>query len=155
MNGMWGYKVVDQNYKSTNEIIRLLVNTSGKGANLLLNIGPQPNGQLPALALDRLKHLGEWMSTYGATLYGSQAGPVKPCEWGATTEKNGTIYAHICPADTAKMPAAITIPMAKKPKAVTHFPSGAKVAYTYRNKLLTIDVPANPTTPDHVIAIKR
>ena len=53
------------------------------------------------------------------------------------------------------MPAAITIPMAKKPKAVTHFPSGAKVAYTYRNKLLTIDVPANPTTPDHVIAIKR
>ena len=65
MNGMWGYKVVDQNYKSTNEIIRMLVNTSGKGANLLLNIGPQPNGQLPALALDRLKHLGEWMSTYG------------------------------------------------------------------------------------------
>ena len=59
------------------------------------------------------------------------------------------------PADTTKMPAAITIPMDKKPKAVTHFPSGTKVAYTYKNKLLTIDVPANPTTPDHVIAIKR
>ena len=55
MNGMWGYKIIDQNYKSTEELIRLLVRTSGKGANLLLNIGPQPNGELPATALDRKK----------------------------------------------------------------------------------------------------
>ncbi len=47
MNGMWGYKVVDTNYKDTRTLIHYLVKTAGLGANLLLNIGPQPNGELP------------------------------------------------------------------------------------------------------------
>ena len=132
MNGMWGYKVVDQNYKSAAELIRLLVNTSGKGANLLLNIGPQPNGELPALALDRLREIGKWMRVYGETLYGSEAGPVKPCEWGATTEKDGKVYVHVCPAEGTKAPSDITIPMAKKPKEVTDFQTGKKVTYERR-----------------------
>ena len=36
-----------------------------------MNIGPQPNGELPALALDRLKGMGEWMNKYGETIYGT------------------------------------------------------------------------------------
>ena len=68
MNGMWGYKVIDTNYKSTTELIRFLVKTAGLGANLLLNIGPQPNGELPATALDRLKDMGEWLSVNGETI---------------------------------------------------------------------------------------
>ncbi len=155
MNGMWGYKVVDQNYKSTDEIIRLLVSTSGKGANLLLNIGPQPNGELPATALQRLKEVGQWMEVYGPTIYGTVAGPVKPCEWGATTEKDGVVYVHVCPADKAQMPASITIPMQKKPRSVTRYPNGDKVAYTYKNKVLTLAVPSDASCPDHVIAIRR
>lgn len=95
MNGMWGYKVADQDYKSVDELIRLLVRTSGLGANLLLNIGPQPNGELPALALDRLKGIGEWLSRHGATIYGTEAGPVAPCEWGATTRRGDTVYVHV------------------------------------------------------------
>ena len=59
MNGMWGYKIIDQNYKSPEALIRYLVSTSGKGANLLLNIGPQPNGELPAIAIQRMKEMGE------------------------------------------------------------------------------------------------
>ena len=47
MNGMWGYKIMDQNYKSSAELVRLMVGAAGKGANLLLNIGPQPSGELP------------------------------------------------------------------------------------------------------------
>lgn len=155
MNGMWGYKVVDQNYKSAEELIRLLLNTSGKGANLLLNIGPQPNGQLPAVALDRLKEIGKWMRVYGETLYGSVAGPVKPCEWGATTEKDGKVYVHVCPAQRTKAPGSITIPMAKKPKEVTDFQTGKKVTYTYKNKELNLVVPTTLTAPDHVIVVKR
>ena len=55
MNGMWGYKIADQNYKTTKELVHLLVGTAGMGANLLLNIGPQPNGELPATARERLR----------------------------------------------------------------------------------------------------
>lgn len=51
MNGMWGYKIVDQNYKSVKTLIHYLVKAAGRNANLLMNIGPQPNGELPAAAL--------------------------------------------------------------------------------------------------------
>ena len=44
MNGMWGYKITDQNYKSTKTLIHYLVKAAGKNANLLMNIGPQPDG---------------------------------------------------------------------------------------------------------------
>lgn len=49
MNGMWGYKIIDQNYKSAHTLIQYLVGAAGKGANLLLNIGPQPNGEFRPL----------------------------------------------------------------------------------------------------------
>ena len=73
-NGMWGYKIKDQDYKSVKELVHYLVKAAGMGANLLLNIGPQPNGELPAAALDRLKGIGEWMNRYGETFYGTKAG---------------------------------------------------------------------------------
>lgn len=95
MNGMWGYKIIDQNYKSAETLIRYLVSTSGKGANLLLNIGPQPNGKLPATALDRLKEIGEWTSRYGETIYGTIAGDIPAQEWGVTTRKGNRLFVHI------------------------------------------------------------
>ena len=95
MNGMWGYRVADQNYKSAETLIRYLVSTSGKGANLLLNIGPQPNGELPAAALDRLKAMGEWTSRYGETIYGTVAGDIPVQEWGVTTRKGNRLFVHI------------------------------------------------------------
>ena len=64
MNGMWGYKITDQNYKSTKTLIHYLVKAAGKDANLLMNIGPQPDGELPEVAVQRLKEVGEWMSKY-------------------------------------------------------------------------------------------
>ena len=81
MNGMWGYRVKDQNYKSVPTLIRLLVRAAGKGANLLMNIGPQPNGELPAVAVERLKGMGEWMKKYGETVYGTEAGDVMTADW--------------------------------------------------------------------------
>lgn len=95
MNGMWGYKITDQNYKPARELIHLLVKAAGKNANLLLNIGPQPDGALPEIALLRLKEIGEWLGRYGATIYGTRGGPVAPHPWGVTTRKGDKLYVHI------------------------------------------------------------
>lgn len=95
MNGMWGYKVVDQNYKSTSTIIRYLVSAAGKGANLLLNVGPQPNGELPAVAVERMKAVGEWLAEFGDTIYATEAGDIAQQEWGCTTRKGDRLYLHI------------------------------------------------------------
>ncbi len=103
MNGMWGYKVKDQNYKTAEELIRLLVRTSGKGANLLLNIGPQPDGSLPHAALARLQDMGKWLGRYGQTIYGTQAGPVQSGTDYATTRKGKTLWLHVLNADLDKV----------------------------------------------------
>lgn len=95
MNGMWGYKITDQNYKSPKTLIHYLVNAAGRNANLLMNIGPQPDGCLPEVALERLKEVGEWMKTYGETIYGTRGGMVAPHDWGVTTQKDNRLFVHV------------------------------------------------------------
>ena len=61
--GAWGYEVGTMDYMSQDELIVLLLKSAAKNSNLLINIGPQPDGNLPAKALERLKGLGDWMRT--------------------------------------------------------------------------------------------
>ena len=126
MNGMWGYKIQDQNYKSVSELIRLLVRASGKGANLLMNVGPQPNGEIPAVALERLKGMGEWLSKYGETVYGTTRGDVMTTDWGTTTRKGNTLYVHIL---TDNMPQFVTLPLKDKVVSAVNLNTGTKVSY--------------------------
>lgn len=82
MNNTWGYNIHDRHYKSVRSIIHLLVKAAGNNANLLLNVGPRPNGELPAEAVAHLKEVGDWMRVYGGTLYGTRGGLVPPHDWG-------------------------------------------------------------------------
>ncbi|MGL5787972.1 MAG: alpha-L-fucosidase [Bacteroidales bacterium] len=95
MNGMWGYKIVDQNYKSPRTLIHYLVKAAGMNANLLMNIGPQPDGSLPAISIERMKEVGDWMKIYGETIYGTRGGIISPRDWGVTTQKGNKLYVHI------------------------------------------------------------
>lgn len=95
INHSWGFNIKDNTYKSTKELVHLLVRAAGHGANLLLNIGPLPNGAIPAEFQNRLSEMGEWMSKYGNTIYGSRAGFAKPQTWGAVTKKDNKTYLHI------------------------------------------------------------
>ena len=95
MNGMWGYKITDQNYKPAKTLIHYLVKAAGKDANLLMNIGPQPDGELPAVAMERLAEIGEWMNVFCLTIYGTRGGCVAPHPWGVTTQKGNKLYVHI------------------------------------------------------------
>ena len=95
MNGMWGYKITDQNYKSDTTLVHYLVGAAGRNANLLMNIGPQPDGCLPEVAVERLKKMGEWMKVYGETIYGTRGGFIAPHDWGVTTQKGNRLFVHI------------------------------------------------------------
>ncbi len=68
----WSYVSTDT-YKPTFRLIHLLVDIVAKGGNLLLNIGPSPEGELPPASLDRLKEIGAWMKVNSGALYGSRA----------------------------------------------------------------------------------
>ena len=87
MNRSWGYRITDTTYKSEEFLIKYLVQTAAKGANLLLNIGPRPDGTLPDESLQRLEAMGRWMEKFGETIYGSTAGIVPEQPWGVSTRK--------------------------------------------------------------------
>ncbi|MDR2085710.1 MAG: alpha-L-fucosidase [Dysgonamonadaceae bacterium] len=91
----WGFSITDSNFKPVKELLHLLIRTAGTGANLLLNTGPMPNGQIQPECVERLKKMGEWLQQYGYTIYGTQQGVIPPQPWGAVTAKGNTQYVHI------------------------------------------------------------
>lgn len=91
----WGYNINDDRFKSTEELLHLLIRTSGKGANLLLNVGPMPDGSISPECVERLDGIGRWMNSYGHTIYGTQAGAPEQTAWGTVTRKGNRYYIHI------------------------------------------------------------
>jgi len=126
MNGMWGYKVADQDYKSSRDLITLLVRAASKGSNLLLNIGPQPNGELPTAALERLHDIGQWMQCHGESVYGTTRG--EEYSWGVTTKKGPLTYLHVLEPVTE-----ISLPLDGVP---ARMPANAR--YDQQKKMLII-----------------
>ncbi|MFC4672242.1 alpha-L-fucosidase [Dysgonomonas termitidis] len=116
INGAWGFNITDDKFKSTKDLLHLLIRTAGTGANLLLNVGPMPNGQIQPECVERLQEMGKWMDSYGYTIYGTQQGFVKPQAWGAVTKNGKTYYIHILDKDTKSI--TLNIPDIKSAKWV-------------------------------------
>lgn len=95
MNNSWGFNITDTSYKTTKQLIDLLVKASGYGANLLLNIGPMPNGVVQPEFRERLDSMGKWLQVYGASIYNTKGGYLKPQNWGAITQRNDTMFVHV------------------------------------------------------------
>jgi alpha-L-fucosidase len=100
MNGTWGYSSHDHDWKSTQTLIRNLVDIASKGGNYLLNIGPMADGSVPPESIDRMREIGQWMRINGESIYGTQASPVKAPAWGRITRKaigphTTRLYLHV------------------------------------------------------------
>ncbi len=150
MNGIWGYRITDQNYKSTQDLIHYLVNTAGKNANLLLNIGPQPNGELPATAIERMKEMGEWMATYGETIYGTRGGDVAPHDWGVSTRKGNRLFIHILKHQDN----SLFIPLTHKVVQAIQFDNQTPIKFKQDKDGVLLKLPKVPTEIDYVVELK-
>ena len=149
MNKTWGYNIEDQHYKPTKTLIQLLVRAAGKNANLLMNIGPQPNGELPAIAVQRMKEMGEWMATYGETIYGTRGGDVAPHPWGVSTRKGNRLFIHILDHPDA----SLYIPLKVKVKKATQFVDGTSIAFQQDKDGVLLKLPKVPTETDYVVEL--
>ncbi len=148
MNGMWGYKITDQDYKSPKTLIHYLVKAAGRDANLLMNIGPQPDGELPATALERLVEVGDWMKIYGETIYGTRGGCIAPHPWGVTTQKGNKLYVHILDLQDK----ALFLPLeGKRVKQAVSFADRQPLKYQKCEGGVMLYLPAIPTDIDKVV----
>lgn len=152
MNNSWGYNITDKNYKSAKEIIRLLVNAAGKGGNLLLNIGPRPDGNIPDEAVSLLQEVGQWLSNYGESIYGTRAGLFPPQYWGASTTKNNIVYIHILNYNNKN----IYLPTGNiKFKNISLYGKDVKLRFKKCNEGILVELPEIPTGIDYILKLEK
>ncbi|MCB0730159.1 MAG: alpha-L-fucosidase [Ignavibacteriae bacterium] len=109
--GGWGW-VFNPKYKPSHELVHMLVDIVCKGGNLLLNIGPSPEGLWPDDAYDRLNEIGKWMDVNNEAIYGTRAiAPYKESKICYTNKKNtNTVYAiYMADEDETTIPEKILI----------------------------------------------
>lgn len=96
MNNTWGYKKDDHHFKSPKEIIELLCGLLAKGTNLLLNIGPKPNGEIPEESIYILKEIADWYQVNGEAVNGTEGSPFD-CDFsfGGASQRDNVIYLYV------------------------------------------------------------
>ena len=95
INNTWAYNKNDTAYKSSKELIQDLVNVASKGGNLLLDVGPTPEGTIQPEFVERLQAMGAWMKVYGDSIYGTTYGPLQNLKFGKTTAKGKLVFLHV------------------------------------------------------------
>ncbi|HTY36034.1 MAG TPA: alpha-L-fucosidase [Bacteroidota bacterium] len=130
----WSYVKTDT-YKSVRELVHLLVDVAAKGGNLLLNIGPSPEGEWAPDAYDRLKGLGAWMKINGEAIYETRS--VAPFKAGnvcftRNATRNVTYAIYLANKGESNPPATITIPNIRPGDNLSVSMLGASEKLTWR-----------------------
>ncbi len=101
----WSWKPKDK-IKSAAEVISILSRVTGGDGNLLLDVGPMPDGRIEPRQVDVMEQVGAWMKLNGDSIYGTRGGPWKPTTDIASTRKGKNIYVHVLkwPDGTLRLP---------------------------------------------------
>ena len=133
----WSWKP-DDRLKSLTECVHTLVNCAGGDGNLLLNVGPMPDGRIEPRQATRLRELGAWLTKNGESIYHTRGGPWQPGAYGVSTRKDKTIFVHLLKpsADAVKLPAIPAIILR------AHLLGGGPVPVQQEASGITLTVPA-------------
>ena len=147
MNDSWGYKRADENWKSSKQLIRTLIDIASKGGNFLLNVGPTAEGVLPEASVQRLADIGQWMTVNGESIYGTSASPLPEVAWGRCTRKEKLLYLHVfeIPSDRR-----LVLPGLGERITLAHFLADSKrtpLEITATDGVTAIELPAELPVP--------
>ncbi len=151
MNGSWGYNIKDREFKSTKRLLHTLIKAAGMNTNFLMNTGPMPNGKIQPANVQTMKEMGEWMRTYGESIYGTRGGPVEEQSWGVSTQKENKIYLHILNQEETDILVPVDSKMVKK---ATEFSSGKKLKFKKTRDGIYLLIPENEEDIDYIIILE-
>jgi len=150
LNNSWGFNINDAHYKSTRELIQYLVRAAGHNANFLLNVGPMPNGKIQPEFVSRLREIGQWLSRYGESIYGTRGGPITPRPWGVTTQKGNKVYVHILNWQDS----SLLLPMLPQPiRSASFLRDGSKAEYVENQYGVLLKIPASARDDYDTVAV--
>ena len=142
MNETWGYKSYANNWKSTETLVRNLIDIASKGGNYLLNVGPKADGTFPLESIHILKEMGAWMKVNGEAIYGTKASPLPPVPWGRITRKEsgGNTILYLCVFDAPKGGKLLLPGVRNRPLSITVL-GGGKTKAKVEKEGLAIKLP--------------
>ncbi len=147
----WSYVPHDK-YKSARVLIQMLVDVVAKGGNLLLNVGPGPDGAWDDAAYDRLKAIGAWMKVNSEAIYATR--PIMPFledKFRFTQAKSGVTYAIYLPAEgeTSLPPSLNVVSIAPAPGAtITLLGTGRTIPWEASGAGLLMHMPSGLAPPN-------
>jgi alpha-L-fucosidase len=150
MNNSWGFNITDSHWKSTDELIRFLVRAAGNDANLLLNIGPRPDGTIQPEAVERLQAIGAWLARYGTAIYGTRGGPISPRDWGATTQRGDTVFVHVLEWRDREL----ALPALRRIVSASLLRDGSPLPFTQTSDGVTLTLPPSTADVDRVVVLR-
>jgi alpha-L-fucosidase len=133
----WAWKP-DDTMKSLDDCLRILVTTVTGGGNLLLNVGPMPDGRIEPRQVERLKEIGAWMEQNGTAIYRTRGGPWANGSWGGSTYRDNKIFVHLL-----QNPALGRLKLAALPHAITAarlLNGGASIPFTQTDTAVTLEL---------------
>lgn len=104
MNNSWGYTSRDKNFKSSEMLIKKLIECVSKNGNLLLNVGPDAKGNIPKESQKILKEIGEWMRYNSDSIYCCRGSDIDKPDYGRITQNGKKIYYHVMEAQIGFIP---------------------------------------------------
>jgi alpha-L-fucosidase len=149
LNRTWAYNPHDAAWKSTKEVVHTLVEVASRGGNLLLNVGPDPEGTFPPEAVERLQGVGRWLAVNGEAIYGTTYGAVQGLVALRTTSKGDMLYAHVLnwPAN-----GRVLLPrLERRVQEVRSLATGRVLPFEDRGEIIAISGPKKP--PDALASV--
>lgn len=148
INNTWAYNMHDHEYKSAQFLIRGLVEVASRGGNLLLNVGPHPDGVIQSEFQERLRAIGEWLAMNGESIYGTTYGPVQDMAALRTTAKGEKLFVHVF--DWPSTPLDIN-GLKTKVLSARVLANGEPLKFRQTEATLQIDLP--PRAPDPYVSV--
>src|SRR5690606_16863894 len=139
-------------WKTPTEIIHYLVRAAGVNANLLLNVGPTPEGEFQPEVVETLKAVGEWTRRYGETIYATTNGPVPPQPWGVSTQKGNKESVHVLDG-TVSGSLALPGRALLNVKKVSLFEDGREIPFR-KDGDVVIELPAERDDVDTIVTLE-
>ena len=134
----WAWGGAQDGVKPLDACLKMLISGAGGDGNVLLNVGPRPDGMIDPAQSSRLKQVGDWLAKYGESIYGTRGGPFKPGKWGASTHKGKLIYVHAYQFDGDQL----ALPPIPAKITAARVLTGGPVEFQQTESGITLTVPA-------------
>ena len=146
----WAWGGEKDGVKPLSALVTMLAQCAGGDGNMLLNVGPRPDGLIDPVQAAALREIGEWLNINGESVYGTRGGPYKPAKAYASTRRGDTVYLHILKwdGDSAALP-----PLGAEILSSSLLGGGKVEVHAASDKLL-VTLPADTKrSPDTVVKL--